>query len=1132
MKILKKLLLINWHYFTHQLIEFKQLNFMTGVNASGKSTIIDALQIVLFGDTAGRYFNKSASGKSARTLASYLCGEISDNAEGGFHYLRVGRFTSYTAVEFYDDEKQRSFVFGGVYDVYSPGDIVTRFFRYYGKILENHFIENGVPMEIAKLRESFKYGAVKEPQFFESGVGYRNEIYAMLGALRPKFRDLLKKAIAFNPDNNIRKFITEFVCDTEQAVDIAPMQANIRSYKNLEQTAQELERKKAALQKIADTYKELEKNKESERLYTYLIKRAEKQIAQEKRQSLQNDLSTTEEKLRNTEENLAFDKENYQVLSDKHDKLKWQLHENQTEQRLKEIDSEIAARTARIDRAKQEFEKTLARIHVTQSRFLRTRSDVLSRVGETDSQKIDDEIINVHLDSMLTEMEKIADRFGEIEDTAPESIISYSEKEFQQIIDEMEALKEDATVMHAKLTDAVRAIKEKLRSLKSEQQELEKGRFQFPQNALDLKQAILSQIHAKTGDRAEVKLVAEAADIKGDRWRNVIEGYLSKQRFYVIVPPRYVQLAINVLNRIKRERKVYDTGVVDIEKIMQKHPKAEENSLAQELTTDNPYVRAFLDRVLGRVRKCDSPDRIRDYPISVTDEGLLYQNYTVRAMNPESWKRPAIGQSAITRRFAQIREETAQEKNRLNRYSSLKIGAESCKTLSCFGSGDVERFGEAARELISSREDEKTIDALKKEKEALDLSNVLLLRQQLADIEEDMKETSRQIEKYQRSLGEIGNQLVALRDEKIPQIEKEISDVSNVLGEMFDEEWVNDNGEPRYLFEYSKRKSANLIAEAFPREKKRASNTIDKFRDMLVTQRTEYNYSFKAGFDVKSEDNHEYDDALCLISENTLPDYLSRIEDTKKKALEEFQEDFLSKLSDKIRSVKYRIKELNLAISSASFGDDTYSFRVEPKKEYERFYKMITDEMLMQGYTLMTNQFNEKYREEIDELFSIMTGEGNTALSQSDYEKRVSLFTDYRTYLEFDIEVKNKDGEVQRLSRTIDKKSGGETQTPFYIAVLASFAQMYHIGKGRNRSEKTPRLIIFDEAFSKMDGDRIEKSIMLLRKIGFQVILSTPTEKAADIAPLVDRTIVVLRSGRRSQVTCFDKEGLGELFNE
>ena len=1132
MKILKKLLLINWHYFTHQMIEFEQLNFMTGVNASGKSTIIDALQIVLFGDTSGRYFNKSASGKSARTLASYLCGEISDNAEGGFHYLREGRFTGYTAVEFYDDEKQRSFVFGGVYDVYSPGDIVTRFFRYYGEIPENHFIENGVPMEIAKLREFFRFGNVKDWQFFESGVSYRNEIYAMLGALRPKFRDLLKKAIAFNPDNNIRKFITEFVCDSEQAVDIAPMQENIRSYKNLERTAQELERKKTALQTIADSYNDLEKNKESEKLYTYLIKRAEKQIAHEKLQSLQNVLSSTEEKLRNTEENLAFEKENHQILSKRHDKLNWQWHEDQTRRRFKEIDAEISERTARIDRAKREYDKTLARIQTTQTRFLRLRSDVLSCTGEFDLQEIDDGIIDVHLDSLFVELERVTERVENIKNVDPESIIMYSESEFRQVIDEMEALKETAAVLFSKLTDAVHATDKKLASLKAEQRELEKGRFQFPPNALDLKKAIQSQIYAKIGDRAEVMIVAEAAEIKGNRWRNVIEGYLGKQRYYVIVPPRCVRIAIDVLDRIKRDRAVYDTGVVDTERIMQKNPKAEENSLAQELTAENPYVRAFLNHVLGRVRKCDSPDNIRDYPISVTDEGLLYQNYVVRAMNPASWKRPAIGQSAITRRLAEIGEETAWEKRLLIMYSSLKSCAESCKTLYCFGGGDVERFSDTAKDLILSRADEDQIEALQREKELLDLSNVLLLKQQLADTEEDLKETNRQIEMYQRSLGEINGQLKTLREEKIPQIERELSEISESLSVGFDAEWVNDKGEPRYLYEYSKRKSAWQIAEAFPREKSKASNAIIRFRELLVSQRTAYNSGFKTGYDVKAEDNLEYDEALRIISENTLPEYLSRIEDTKKKALEEFQEDFLGKLSENIRSVKLRIKELNMSISSASFGEDTYSFRVEPKKEYERFYKMITDEMLMQGYTLMTNQFNEKYREEINELFSIMTGEGNTALSQSDYEKSVRLFTDYRTYLEFDIEVKSKDGEIQRLSRTIDKKSGGETQTPFYIAVLASFAQLYRIGRGRNRSERTPRLIIFDEAFSKMDGDRIEKSILLLRKIGFQVILSTPTEKAADIAPLVDRTILVLRSGRHSQVTCFDKDGLGELLNE
>ena len=153
MKTLRKLLLINWHYFTHELIEFEQLNFMTGDNATGKSTIIDALQLVLFGETAGKYFNKSVSGKSNRTLSSYLCGEIGDGGEDGAVYLREGFFSSYTAVEFYDDERNRSFVLGGVYDVHSPGDIVTRFFHYYGTLPENHFIVNRIPMSVEQLRE-------------------------------------------------------------------------------------------------------------------------------------------------------------------------------------------------------------------------------------------------------------------------------------------------------------------------------------------------------------------------------------------------------------------------------------------------------------------------------------------------------------------------------------------------------------------------------------------------------------------------------------------------------------------------------------------------------------------------------------------------------------------------------------------------------------------------------------------------------------------------------------------------------------------------------------------------------------------------------------------------------------------
>jgi len=193
---------------------------------------------------------------------------------------------------------------------------------------------------------------------------------------------------------------------------------------------------------------------------------------------------------------------------------------------------------------------------------------------------------------------------------------------------------------------------------------------------------------------------------------------------------------------------------------------------------------------------------------------------------------------------------------------------------------------------------------------------------------------------------------------------------------------------------------------------------------------------------------------------------------------------------------------------------------------------MIMDEMITQGgYNLLSLQFNEKYKDEIADLFAIITNEGETGGGSSEYERRVHEFSDFRTYLYFDLEVIGHDGTAQRLSKTLGKKSGGETQTPFYIAVLASFAQLYR--EGRDKIHKTSRLIIFDEAFSKMDGERIVRSLELLRKFKFQTILSAPPEKIDDIALLVDRIISVHREGTKISIGNYDpKEHVEEHVEE
>ena len=56
MKKLTKMMLTKWHYFEHKIIDFDDINFLTGQNSFGKSTLIDAMQVVLLGEPASNCF--------------------------------------------------------------------------------------------------------------------------------------------------------------------------------------------------------------------------------------------------------------------------------------------------------------------------------------------------------------------------------------------------------------------------------------------------------------------------------------------------------------------------------------------------------------------------------------------------------------------------------------------------------------------------------------------------------------------------------------------------------------------------------------------------------------------------------------------------------------------------------------------------------------------------------------------------------------------------------------------------------------------------------------------------------------------------------------------------------------------
>lgn len=1073
MKKLTRMKLINWHRFENGTIDFGSATLLSGENGAGKTTLLDAIQFVVL-CSAGS-FNKAAHENGKRKLTGYIRCKTGKESRP---YERTGEVSAHVALEFYEESRQKYFILGAVVDSASEGQETTGRYLIDGSMLSDDmfFKKDQTPRSISEFRA---HNGKRIRQWMKTQTEARKVVQSRLGRIEDKFFSLIPKALAFKPIDDIKDFVYSYVLD-EKEVNIDVLRENVRTYQDLERTLESVRRRMQKLEQIEKFHDEAADNIQKDQMYTYFLARAAVDIAGEETERLKAEKRAEEYRKKETEKDLEA-----------------VVQEKEQQQEI-ETNLRVELKQNREFLALEEQEKELERLKEEEKVLLEEKGELLASVKR--SLKKAEKLLEIKdVDGCIARYRDVFGQIDTLENTAGardvlEQVIQYKKEMYEKI-------RRKAAEVQIHLARR----REELKGLEHKISNLEKKKLSYPESVERLREAVLEEF-ARISRKAEPRVLCEALEITDESWRNAVEGYLNTQRFYLLVEPENFDIALGTYDRLRREKKAYGVGLINACGLEQ-YDKAPEGTLASVVTSKNPYARRFVNMVLGKVQMCSRYEDLKKYPVSITRECMKYQNRVASAIRPEIFRVPFIGQNAFK---VQLEQAKTERKELESLVGELEGRLENLERVTGFLSVEDETdiryrldvIGRLFKVRAAVKQCRDNIKTLKQN------STLIQKQVQLEALIKIRAELEIKAGKYQKDLGRI--------QEKIEGKDREIQEQRDLKAKRSAElaEIVADAGKEysQWQTEYEKqteKKSYVQFRDNFERRQKANLTLLDKvqqqMQDVMIEYKTEYNF----GAAPNMQGYPEFEAVYERLRTSEVLEYEDKVQSARKAAEDEFREQFLAKLQENMKQAQNEFKELNKALKDITFSNERYEFLYMPSRRHRRYYEMIMDDFnMIQGESIFSGIFHETHKEVIEELFDRL------AIDNDNNARTLEEFTDYRTYMDYDIRILHMDGSYSLYSKVCEEKSGGETQTPFYVTVAASFVQLY----GNNIGGEAAGLVMFDEAFNNMDDERIGGVLEFLRRLPLQIIIAAPPDKIQYISPAMEETLLVMTDEKVSYV--------------
>ena len=1078
---LSRILAVNWYGY-RQFIEVGGLTLITGANGSGKSALLDLIQFVMLGEQTSR-FNKAAAGAgSGRTLRGYcLCDTNTLGRDGQERYLRPSGVTL-AGLEFSwpaaADGTVRRETWGARIEYDSPtAKPRTAWFCVPRRVEETDFLTTGssAAAGLSFLPEDefrVRWRRDLEGEIWDRQTTYLEEmgLRSHLGFGRPEMNKTLPSAMAFQPVDNFEKFIRDYLLEPSLP-DVRAVKASVDAHKRAQERLGKLNDQLDRLTRIATHHDMALTSQREAGWWSYLRDALAHAEAAET-------LHHREEKLAKLRRDHAANIEAKEAAITERNGLNSQLDEVR-----REVFKDDGA--SRLDETKQKLAsargdlKQLRQLQQTARDFLHGRSQYWNQwLRMAESLGVPQTGESDHDLQMLRGSDTLAglDSSGKMARVAT-----------VMLMDGAERLKE--------LTATVQGLEKREKQITEDIKNFSEGRAAVS--------PLLDALRAKGQRAVALGRVVEVTP-EGGKWWPWLESILAPDRHAIL--PEDFPAAWETAQRVVSPAE----PLLHPDELSRTTVPVLRGSLRDFVQTVHPGASAWLDVRLGDVMPVKSVADFDRHDRALSADGWLKDPPRRERLVAE--KELTLGENGLRRlraaREAELAEIqstlTTQRRQREDWNVWLSRGREW--RLNDFdvpsGSNDLRRLNEAAREA-AILEETVALLATPEREEAV---------KRMRQLEAEYNGATERAARLDERLGRAEQEERELADSLTHFMEQEKS-----LGLIRQESRVRLTGvleaEVEARLEAAKQESGTwrqkmeMAAQVSLQRRTEAEGHLRK-RDGERQGLAEAHPELADAFDAADESNDAYARRQAELAEQELPRFRGEAEKARREWEERLQHQVLDVIREKLEEADRTKRELNRAMD-CEIGGWRYQISSTADRAHTAIWTLV-DKGLPSGEGL--ELFNNAAQEEIARAKAELMAAIEAADQPGDSRQQRAL--DYRCYHRWKMmayHVGRGESSGADLDRIAKKQSGGENQAPFFVATLAAFRRVYD--QGQKQQQPNLGLVVMDEAFSKLSGDRIDDCLALARNFGLQLLMAFPEDRLPTMAAHAD-TIIQCRVER------------------